>query len=133
MMSEYLGMNCVMYCPLIVGNQWIGILSAKAKNSVPFSDEELKQILSLTDQAAAVAQTQRVFAQTQNRARREQLLREVTAKVYAAPDAETILKTAVTEVNRIMGVDSFVYLDDPSSTKTIPGNGHPLDTEHQEG
>jgi transcriptional regulator with GAF, ATPase, and Fis domain len=136
MMSEYLGMNCVLYNPLIVSNQWIGILSAKAKNSVHLTDEDLKQMSSLADQAASIAQNQYVFTQTQARARREQLLREVGAKVYAAPDAKTILKTTAQEINRIMGVDAFVYLDDPAAQQPTPANGHPLaasETTHQEG
>jgi hypothetical protein len=50
----------------------------------------------------------------------------VGARVYAAPDAESILKTAAKEVNRILGVDSFVYLDKPGGSEEItakPENG----------
>ena len=49
---------------------------------------------------------------------------------------DEIVKTAVQEVNRIMGVDSFVYLDNPSATQDNSNNGHPLETEEtpsQEG
>jgi PAS domain S-box-containing protein len=126
MLAKLLGVNCVLYVPLVVAGQWFGLLSAKAVNAVKFSDDEIKQITSLVDQSATVSQTQRLFAQSQARARREQLLREVGARVYAAPDAESILKTAAKEVNRILGVDSFVYLDKPGGSEEItakPENG----------
>lgn len=133
MLAEQLNVKSVMYFPLIVGNQWFGLLSAKATNNVSLAGDEIKQITGLVDQAATVSQTQRLFTQAQTRARREQLLREVGTKVYAAPDAESIMKTAVKEVNRIMGIDSFVYLDAQSPKQEQPTNGSPLATEETTG
>jgi PAS domain S-box-containing protein len=129
LISNVLKVRSILIFPLITGGQWIGIVLGQASTPQTFSLEQIRQISSLVSQAATVSQTQRLFEQTQSRARREQLLREITAKVYAAPDAETIMKTAVKEVNRIMGVDSFVYLDDQSLAKNQPGNGHHLETE----
>lgn len=135
-LADLLGVKCVMYFPLIVGDQWVGLLSTKAKEAIKLSDDDIKQIVGLVGQAATASQTQQLFMQAQSRVRREQLLREVSTKVYAAPDAETILKTAVKEVSRIMGVDSFVYLDDQSPKQAQPTNGTPLEpaeTTGQEG
>lgn len=133
LLAERLGVKCVMYFPLIVGDQWVGLLSTKSKEAVKLSDDDLKQIVGLVGQAATASQTQQLFMQAQTRVRREQLLREVSTKVYAAPDAESILKTAVKEVNRIMGVDSFVYLDDQSPKQAQATNGTPLETAETTG
>ena len=136
MLAERLGISSLVYFPLVVGEQWFGLLVAQSFDPVNLSEDDIRQISSLIDQAASVSQTQRLFTQVQSRARREQLLREVSAKVYAAPDAESVMKTAVKEVTRIMGVDSFVYLDAPTATQPAPDNGHHLDiaeTADQEG
>ncbi len=133
LLAERLGVKCVMYFPLIVGDQWVGLLSTRAKEAIKLSDDDLKQIVGLVGQAATASQTQQLFMQAQSRVRREQLLREVSTKVYAAPDAESILKTAVKEVNRIMGIDSFVYLDDQSPKLAQPTNGTPLETAETTG
>jgi GAF domain-containing protein len=136
MLAEQYGVTSVMFFPLVIGDQWIGIVMVQSVNAHKLTEDNIRQITGLVDQAASVSQSQRLFTQTQARARREQLLREVGAKVYAAPNAETILKTAAKEVNRIMGVDAFVYLDDPSDQKPIPTNGHSLaapETTGQEG
>jgi GAF domain-containing protein len=125
--ASLLGINSVIFFPLLVGDQWFGLLSAQSFSPLTLSKDDIRQITSLVDQAASVSQTQQLFAQARERAQREQLLREVTAKVYAAPDAESILKTAVKEVNRILGVDSFIYLDDQSGKQTTSGNGRHLE------
>lgn len=126
MLAERLGVTSLAYFPLMVGEQWFGLLVAQSFAPMNLSEDDIRQISSLVDQAAAVGQTQRLFAQAQARARHEQLLREVGAKVYAAPDAESIMKTAVKEVNRVLGADSFIYLDkpEPADMKEIqPENG----------
>jgi GAF domain-containing protein len=123
---EQLNIHSIIFFPLVVGGQWFGLLSAQSFTPITLSEGDIRQITSLVDQAASVSQTQQLFTQARERAHREQLLREVTARVYAAPDAESILKTAVKEVNRILGVDSFIYLDSPGTPKknaTTPENG----------
>ncbi|MCA9872567.1 MAG: GAF domain-containing protein [Anaerolineales bacterium] len=109
---EQLGIVTVVQFPLVVGDQWFGMLTAQSSTPATFSDDEIRQISSLVEQAASVSQTQLLFQQARDRARREQILREVTARVYAAADAEAVLRTAAKEVNRVLGVDTFVYLDE---------------------
>ena len=111
-LKEKAGASSALFFPLVVGDQWFGILTAQSFRPITLSDDEIRQIISLTDQAASVSQTQQLFEQARDRARREQVLREVTARVYAATDAEAVLRTAVREVNRVLGLDTFIYLDE---------------------
>jgi GAF domain-containing protein len=46
----------------------------------------------------------------QARAKREQILREITAQVRGKADVDTIMRTAAQEVGRALGRQSFVYL-----------------------
>jgi GAF domain-containing protein len=51
-----------------------------------------------------------LFEQVQARAYREQLLREVTARIRSAADADTIMQLAAKEVGRALGRPAFIYL-----------------------
>ena len=109
---EQFGVRSAFAFPLVVGDNWIGILTAQSNRPTNFDSSEIKQISSLVSQASVVVQTQRLFDQSEARAEQEQLLRQVSERVYGAVDAEAVLKTAVQEVGRALGLEAFVYLDD---------------------
>lgn len=102
---------------LVAGDAWIGILTAQSQSVTAFTSEEVKQIASLVSQAAVVVQTQRLFGEAETRAQQEQILRQVSERVYGAVDAESVLKTAVQEVGRALGLEAFVYLHDEAETE----------------
>ncbi|MBK8930862.1 MAG: GAF domain-containing protein [Chloroflexi bacterium] len=122
--ANKLGTKSAAYFPLIAGDQWFGLLAAQSDSVLNLTDAEIRQISSLTGQAASVSLTQRLFEQTQARARAEQTLREVTARVFAAADADTILRTAAREVNRVLGLETYVYLTPTDIQAVGQGNGH---------
>lgn len=112
---QQLGINSVLAFPLVAGDQWIGIMTAHSQTDLKMSQEEVKQITSLVSQAAVVAQTQKLFQETRARAEQEQLLRQVSERVYSAVDAESVLKTAVQEIGRSLGLETFIYLEDENA------------------
>ena len=59
-----------------------------------------------------------------SRAEREQILRQISDRVYAAPDAETVLRTAAQEIGQALGLETFVYLDFEETEETVPANGN---------
>jgi GAF domain-containing protein len=66
---------------------------------------------SVNDQAATALRSARLYQDAQNRARREQLIREITSKMRGTPDLDTILNTAVQELGKALGVSrAFVRL-----------------------
>ncbi len=111
---EQLEVSSVVIFPLVVGDQWLGMIMARSIAPQDFSEADVRQIGSLVDQAAAVAQTIRLIEETQARAQQEQILRRVSERVYTAVDAESVLRTAVQEVGRVLGLEAFVYLDEPA-------------------
>ncbi|MBP6471048.1 MAG: GAF domain-containing protein [Chloroflexi bacterium] len=123
-LANKLGAKSAAYFPLIAGDQWFGLLAAQSDSLLNLTDADIRQISSLTSQAASVSLTQRLFEQTQARAQTEQTLREVTARVFAAADADTILRTAAREVNRVLGLETYVYLTPTDIQAAGQGNGH---------
>ncbi len=113
-----LDMRSAILLPLVVGNQWLGFVMSLSTEIYTFSENEIRQITSLTGQAATVAQSQRLYQTAQAQARHEQILREVSAKVSAAVDAESVLQTATREIGLALGLETFIYLKDPKKRET---------------
>jgi GAF domain-containing protein len=93
----------MLFAPLVVGGQWIGYISAIYREPTTFLDAEVRRLTSLSGQAAVVVQGLRQLHEIQARARREVLIREITGKIRASTDLETILKTTVSEVSGALG------------------------------
>jgi PAS domain S-box-containing protein len=113
-----------MAVPLIVGDNVLGVLDVQANVINRFAEEDVPIKTTLAGQIAVALENARLFEkqqaltsesrhlleQTQVRARREQILREVTARVRSSVDPDTIMRTAVQEVGKALGRPAFVYL-----------------------
>jgi PAS domain S-box-containing protein len=122
LLVEQLNMRSALVVPLVVGDSWLGFVTGIAGTPQRLSNDDIRQIVSLTGQAATVAQSQRLYEEAESRAKREQILRQVSDRVYAAPDAATVLRTAAREIGRALGVDTFVYLDFDETDEMIQIN-----------
>jgi GAF domain-containing protein len=112
--------------PMVAGNEAIGVIAVQSFDEEGvYGDHHLDLLTAVARQAAGAVENARLIAQTQARARQEQILREITARVYAAPDAESILKTAAQEVSRVLGIETYAYLDEgQTAVKQSGQNGH---------
>ncbi|MCP5094959.1 MAG: GAF domain-containing protein, partial [Chloroflexi bacterium] len=109
---EQLGAKSAIFVPLVAGTQWIGYINATFPDLIDFSEAEIRRLMVLSQQAAIVVENAQNFEQEQARAKREQILREITERVRGSVDVETIMKTAVSEIGRTLGRRSFIRLDD---------------------
>lgn len=112
--------RAVAIFPLLAGDQWIGWLITTSTEPISLTDEQMRQVQTLLGQAATVLQGQRLFEQTQARARYEQALREVTARVRASSDPDTVLRTAVREVGALLGRNALIRLGEPQTRPLAP-------------
>jgi GAF domain-containing protein len=70
-----------------------------------------------SEQLALTVENLRLFDSAQQRATREQLTREITDKMRAAPDVESIIQTGLGELAKTLGISrSYVKLS-PQSTR----------------
>ncbi len=111
--------------PLVAGTLWIGWLSLAGDRSVQLADEDMRQVQSLAAQAATVLQGLRLLEQSQNRAERERVLRQVAERVRSVADAEQVLRTAAREVGAVLGRNVLVRLAVPQELEgASPGAGN---------
>lgn len=108
---DSLGFSAVLFQPIVARRHWFGLLTVFYRTPHAFTSAETDFYRTLADQAALAFEGQRLLAETQRRAEREQLIRQITDKVRATPDLEAILQTTVQELSEAMGLPrAFVRL-----------------------
>ena len=96
-----LGVRAVLSIPLMVGQRLLGWLMVESLSGpYEFSEREVRLYRTLADQAALALERMRLFEETRRRAEWERIRAEVSARVRASTDVETILRTAVRELGR---------------------------------
>jgi len=106
--------------PLWLGERQIGVFALEAQELHTFGETEIRSYPSLAGQLAIALENWRLLEETQNRARREQTLREITTQVRGAIDPETILRTAVRELGATLGRQSFIRLGNAEELSHAP-------------
>ena len=94
--------------PLVVQNQPIGQLAVAVPSDQRWSAEEEDLLAAVAQQLAQKAENLRLFEQTQERASREHLARQIADRIRASRDIETALKTAAEELSRALGASRAV-------------------------
>ncbi|MBK8903374.1 MAG: GAF domain-containing protein [Anaerolineaceae bacterium] len=120
---EGYGMRSFVLYPLTAGSQWLGVVAGQSAGPLFTDDVQVRRASSLVGQAAVVIQTTVLFRQEQARARREQLLREIAAKVRSSTDVDSIMRTAVTEIGRTLGRRAFIQLSNAQLSAAPEENG----------
>jgi GAF domain-containing protein len=91
--------------PIRLRGEPIGVLEFSDKDAPhTWSEDERDLVEALADQAALALENARLFEETQSRARREQLINEITARVRASTNIETILRTAAEELSKTLNL-----------------------------
>jgi len=113
----------VLAVPIKLRGQPIGVLDFYNEGEErAWGEEEQALVVALADQIASALENTRLFEQTQQRARREQLIAEIATKMRAAPDVAGVLRATVHEIRRALGVSHGV-IRLSEATHTPAGNG----------
>jgi GAF domain-containing protein len=108
---QEMGTTAIATVPLRSRDNVQGILVINARQpGRMFADNEIGLLQTLADQATIAFERIRLLEEAERRARREQLLREITARVRSSADVDMIMKTAVQEVGRALGRETFIHL-----------------------
>jgi GAF domain-containing protein len=96
--------QAALVAPISLRGEVIGALGLhETENKRRWTDDEIALIEAVADQMALAIENARLFEQTQSRAARERLIREITDRIRGAVDVESILQTTVQEVGRALG------------------------------
>lgn len=121
--------------PMLRGSDVLGVIAVQSYATPnAYGPHEQDLMSAVANQASIAIENARLFQETQGRARREQLLREIAARVHSSADPDIILRTAVREVSNALGRKAFIKLGQSStseengqasieSSKVLPGTG----------
>jgi GAF domain-containing protein len=100
-----------MGVPMLYGDETIGVIALQSFD-VPhhFNPHHMELLNAIGSQTASALSNARLFEQVQARARREQILRQITAEVRRAVDMDTIMRTAVQELGQALGRRAIIHL-----------------------
>ncbi len=113
-----------MGVPLVIGERPLGVVAMQSFTTPNLYNEYQLELFTAVASAAAITlESLRLLQQVQSRARQEQILREVTARVYTAVDAESILRTAAQEINQRLGLETFIYLEGQTHPDLVTADG----------
>ena len=96
--------------PLRLADQTIGFIQSMFTQVTEISDTEIERLMAVAGQAAIAVQSRLLLEQAQTRAHQEQRIREVTAQVFEAVDVQTIMRRAVEQVGKTLGMPAYIYL-----------------------
>lgn len=112
---------CWLGVPMLRGDEVMGVIAVQSYSAPRIYNQHDADLLSaVANQATVAVNNARLFQQTQARARRETLLREITARVHSSADPDTILRTAVREVGSALGRETFIQLQPRREAPTTP-------------
>jgi GAF domain-containing protein len=99
------GFRALVNVPLLAGEQVSGFVSIFRTTPGPFSSVSLRLYLTIVDQAAVALERARLLEVSQRQARREHTVRDITDRVASSFDIDTILRTTMDEVGKLVGAD----------------------------
>lgn len=119
--------------PIELRGQSLGVLNLKfVTESV--SPETISLVEGLTNRLALALENARLLEQIQRQAERDRQVGQIAAKVRASTNVDHILRTAVEELGRSLGVSQAViqlYTDQQQgSEEDIPGTSHLSPSSH---
>ncbi|HIE55922.1 MAG TPA: GAF domain-containing protein [Chromatiaceae bacterium] len=111
----------MVFIPLRAGAEIIGVISAQNYQFYWYTDSDVALLSGIANHTAVALQNIRLLTEAQTRAEQERTLRDITARVSTAVDAQTVLRVAAEEIGRVLNLETYVYLTDPDA----PENGAP--------
>jgi GAF domain-containing protein len=96
--------NCVLVLPLSTYQSRLGfLLVAYKKKNMTFTKQQVRFYNTIVQQMVVALENLRLLDASQRRARREQIIREITSKIRSTTNVDDILKTTVTELSKVLG------------------------------
>jgi PAS domain S-box-containing protein len=117
--------------PITLRGQVIGTFSLQDIDpNRHWTDEEKALLETVSEQLALTIENLRLFDDTQKRATREQLTRQITDRMRAAPDVDSIIQTGLAELAKALNV-SRAYVKLTTQPEAEPSQ--PTSNERNQG
>jgi GAF domain-containing protein len=114
------GLRSTIVAPLAVGGRSVGTLNLGSRDPDAYTTRDENLLLQMASSLASMIENRRLVEETQDRAHREQTLRQITARVRGSTDPDAIVRTAVRELGTALGRPTFVRLGSAEELSQTP-------------
>jgi GAF domain-containing protein len=120
-MEEY-NVQTLVIIPLAAKGESIGVIELETwEHEQKYTADQLNLAMTMANQVAVALENARLFEETRQRAERERLISEITGKIRASTNLDTIIQTTAQELGRALGTARVLVRvgidpDDQSST-----------------
>jgi len=106
--------------PIKVRDRVIGVIDGRKRDgSGQWTQEEIALMQTLAEQSAVALESARLYQDTQRRAARERILREISDRMQRATDMEALMRITAEELNKALGASrTYVRL----GTEALPSS-----------
>jgi signal transduction protein with GAF and PtsI domain len=106
-----------------------GLQVGDTRQSREWTEDDVTFMQAVADQVALALDNARLIEETQRRAERERLVADISGRMFAANDLETIVQIAGEELGRILQVrqTTVKIRSELAELSTQPGNGQSPD------
>ncbi len=122
-----------VFTPITLRQENIGLVEAGFNKSVQTNirNAQLRSLKAFINQTALALDNARRYEASQRTARREALIKEITTKVRASTDLDTILQTTVKEIgNAINSKRAYIHLVPQQKATSSPGGNGDAGSRH---
>jgi GAF domain-containing protein len=103
-MTSQAAARSALAVPIKLRDQVIGVIDLHETDAErEWTADDVALVMAVADQAALALENAHLLEQTQQRARREQLVTQIATKVRAAADVDGIMRAGVQEIRRVLG------------------------------
>jgi GAF domain-containing protein len=105
----------LLFVPLRIGQEVVGVLSVQSYKMDAYEQPDMTLLAGIASHVAVALDNARLLAQSSARVQEGQILQALASSINTAVDAESVLRTAAKEIGRALGLQTYVYLQDPAA------------------
>ncbi|HRU95561.1 MAG TPA: GAF domain-containing protein, partial [Anaerolineae bacterium] len=109
--------------PIQVRNQVIGVIDGRKRDGTTWTAEEIALLQSLVDQLNVAVESARLYEESQRRAFRERLVAEISNRLRASRDVETVLQATVRELGKVFGAAGTIRMKPLAADEVVESEG----------
>lgn len=109
--------------PIQVRNQVIGVIDGRKRGGATWTAEEMALLQSLVDQLNVALESARLYEESQRRAFRERLVAEISNRLRASRDVETVLQATVRELGEVLGAAGTIRMKPLAADEVVESEG----------
>ena len=110
------GAGATLALPIQVRDQVIGVIDGRKPGGTAWSEEEINLLQTLAEQLSTALEGAQLYEDTQRRAAREQMAREITAEMRRSLEVTTVLQTALHQLRTSLNLtEAEVWIEEASS------------------